>query len=77
MVGSSHVGAQPSGTTEHRKSAAVAAIKFDKLLKLKGIKSTSLDEWLEDYGKYRLSVDTLFVETNKQQFGPKCHSPTK
>ena len=33
----SHVGALTSGTTEKRKSAAVAAIKFDKTLKEKGI----------------------------------------
>ena len=52
----SHVGVLPSGTAEKRKSVIVAAIKFDKWLKEKGIKSTSLDEWLEYYGKFKLSI---------------------
>ena len=53
-----NVGAAPSGTTENRKYAVALAINFDKALKRKGIKETSLDAWLEYYGKYRLSVAT-------------------
>ena len=43
------------------------AINFDKALKRKGIKETSLDAWLEYYGKYRLSVDSLVADASKQQ----------
>ena len=63
----SNVGAAPSGTTSNRKIAVSAALKCDSLLKQSGITPASLDEWLEMFGRFKLSVDSLFADETKQK----------